>query len=328
MAQDKLNTVDKAGDKANIKAEKIGAVGDEVNIANQDISNTHHGDVNINIVYNKDDNEELDRAKQLAQDIAGGPRNSVQQVELQPLVSLLSRILDRKDQFTMLDGFSTSAICRCYVMECTDGDAPELFAHKIKALAHMRLKGLKSLANDTIEPINVAYSPGSRSFIDVLEDELEENVSDWIKKDHQLKVVFVSSSNGRNVAQQIASILSGINTLNNELSEQKNIAPCIIMVPFYREQFTWFAAKIAQLQISNMHKEGAIQLPKLGELSSYDLSAFVPELPKKARINFEEKFDTNDLNQEFYKCMKENEAKKYRDIKPDFEQILQKRIKP
>lgn len=328
MANNKIDTADKADDKANINAEKIGAVGNEVNIANQDISNTHHGDVNINIVYNKDDNEELKQAKQLAQDIAGGQKARVDQVELQPLISLLSRILDRKDQSTMLDSSSTTATCRCFVMECTDGDAPELFAHKIKALAHMRTNGLKNLAKDTIEPINVAYSPGSRSFIDVLEDELEEDVSCWIKKDHQLKVVFVSSSNGRNVVKQIESILNGINILNTELSEQKNLAPCMIIVPFYRDQFSWLAAKITQFQISNLQKIGAVQLPKLGELSGYHLSAFVPELPKKARINFEEKFNTNDLNQEFYKCMKENEAKKYRDIKPDFEQILQKRMKP
>lgn len=246
-------------------------------------------------------------------------------IEVAPIIQVLSRVLDRKEQSTVLQSASANSICHCFVMECTNGDAAELFAHKIKAIDHMQKSGLRNMTKEAIEPIHFAYSPSSGSFIEVLEEEIEENVVSWLKRENELKVVFVSSSDGRNIIRQIERIIADINTLNIELCDQASLAQCIIIVPFYRDQFSWLGATIAKFQMRNLKKRGLVELPKLGEVSSYHLSVFIPDLPKNARKDFESKFDTTDINQDFYRCMKENKTKKYREIKPEFEQILQNR---
>jgi hypothetical protein len=303
--------MDKPEYKRSISADKIGAaVGEgEVNIENQDLSTTIQGDnITQNITYN----------------LAESTQNPTEITKKHPLVKLLSEILDRNDQSAMLESSLTNAVCRCFVMECTNADAPEFFAHKIKALAHMQYKGFSQLTEHSFKPITFGCRLGSRSFFEELEDVVGEEIPKWLKKDDELKVVFISSSDWRNVVKRIENIMVDITTLNAELSDQANIAPCIIIVPFYRGDFNWLAAKIAQFQIHKLQKRGLVQLPQLSDLSVHHLRAFSDELPSKAREDFKSAFKDDDINQDFYQCMKENDAKKYRDIKPDFERILQK----
>jgi len=116
-----------------------------------------------------------------------------------------------------------------------------------------------------------------------------------------------------------------ISKINEQLKNREGLFPCFIILPFFREQYSWWSIKGVRRKLGKLEKQGLVSLPPLTEIEYRHLAAFLPELPKPARRDFKSMFKWQDLNQDFYTCLKENEHKRYRDVIPKFSEILQAR---
>lgn len=242
------------------------------------------------------------------------------------LIQLLSRLIDRHDQTRMFSRSASDVPCRCFVVECHLGDAPEYLAYKLNLSAHMKRNGLRQINVEEIAPVNIAFEPtGPTQFLAALEDELEDQLGNWLQKVNRLKNVYVSSSTGKNVVQQAEVILEDIAQVNARFAGKRELAPCFIILPLYQEQYSWWSIRSVRRKLRKLEARGLVNLPPLTEIEYRHLAAFLPELPKPARRDFKTLFSWEDINQDFYQCLKEDEVKRYRDVIPKFTEILQQR---
>lgn len=240
------------------------------------------------------------------------------------LITVLSRLLDRNTQVEKIIPYSKEHSLNCWVVECRGEDLPEFLAHKLKAWETLETRGLR-VNLDEVNAVSVAMSP-TKCFRPAVEEYVGP-IEKWLQRNRSTNVIYVSESNGIDIASQVEAIKRELNRLHKEFGG--GLGRLVVLVPFFADRYGWMKGRLARRRLAKLQDDFCLIGPPLERLNESHLGSFVEHLPGKSRHDFEARFDFESINEELIKsCLGTNKEAHYREIRGAFEGVLKNRLRP